>query len=128
MTGLEDQQLDWPGMSIESGLADYLPCSFNNSPLGRHGAGLALEPLLQIGIGGDVLGEDFDGDGAVQAHVAGLIDLPHAARAEGGLDLVGAERGAGSAAPGPLRVHVLHDRHRVVTGQFETLRIKPHRS
>ena len=58
------------------------------------GAGLALEPLLQIGIGGDVLGEDPDGDGAIQAGVAGLIDLPHPARAEGGLDLVGAERGA----------------------------------
>ena len=39
-----------------------------------------------------MLGEHLDGDGAVQAGVAGLIHLPHPARAEGGLDL-GAEGG-----------------------------------
>ena len=54
-------------------------------------AGLALEPLLQIGIGGDVLGEHLDGDGAVQPGVASLVDLALATRAEGGLDLVGTE-------------------------------------
>ena len=54
----------------------------------------ALEPLLEIRVGGDVLGEHLDGHGAVQAGVAGLIDLTHPARAEGGLDLVGTEGGA----------------------------------
>ena len=62
--------------------------------------GLALEPLLQIGVGGDVFGQDFDGDGAVQAGVASLVDLALAARAEGGLDLVGTEGGAGSERHG----------------------------
>ena len=59
------------------------------------GAGLALEPLLQVRIGRDMLGQHLDGDGAVQAGVGGLVDLTHAAGAEGGVDLVGAEGGAG---------------------------------
>ena len=60
-----------------------------------NGAGLTLEPLAEIGIVGDMRGEHIDGDGAVQAGVGGFVDLAHASRAEGGLDLVGAERGAG---------------------------------
>ena len=58
-------------------------------------AGFALEPLLQVGIGRDMLGQHLDGDGAVQAGVGGLVDLAHAPCAEGGLDLVRAECGAG---------------------------------
>ena len=42
-----------------------------------------------------MLGQHLDGDRAVQAGVGGLVDLAHAARAEGGVDLVGAEGGAG---------------------------------
>ena len=56
---------------------------------------LPLEPLLQIRVCGDMLREDLDGDGAVQAGVASFVDLTHAAFAEGGLDLVRAEGGAG---------------------------------
>ena len=70
----------------------------------RDGLRLALEPLLEIGVTGDVLGQDLDGDGAVQAGVAGFVDLTHAARAEGGLDLVGAERGAGVERHRLLRI------------------------
>ena len=55
---------------------------------------VALEPLLQIGISGDMLGQDLDGDGAVEAGVGGFVDLAHAPGAERGVDLVGAERGA----------------------------------
>ena len=43
------------------------------------GLRLALEPLLEIRVRGDMLGEDLDGDRAVQASVAGLIDFTHAA-------------------------------------------------
>jgi len=43
---------------------------------------------------GDMLREDFNGDGAVQAGVGGLVDLTHAARAKAREDLVGAEPGA----------------------------------
>ena len=38
-------------------------------------AGFALEPLLQIGVIGDMLGQHLDGDGAVQAGVGGFVDL-----------------------------------------------------
>ena len=55
---------------------------------------LALEPLLQIGISGDMLGEHLDGNGAVQAGVGSFVDFTHPARAERGLDLVRAEGGA----------------------------------
>ena len=41
-----------------------------------------------------MIGQHLDGDGAVEAGVSGLVDLAHAARAEGGVDLVGAEGGA----------------------------------
>jgi hypothetical protein len=38
--------------------------------------GLALEPLLQRGIGGDVRREDFDGDRTIESRVARAIDFP----------------------------------------------------
>jgi hypothetical protein len=49
---------------------------------GRNGAGLALEPPLTLGIGAEGFREDLDGDGAVEAGVAGAINLPHPACAE----------------------------------------------
>ena len=52
---------------------------------------LALEALAEIGVVGDVRGQHLDGDGAIQAGVSGFVDLAHAARAEGGVDLVGAK-------------------------------------
>jgi hypothetical protein len=55
----------------------------------RDGLRLVLEPLLEIGVGGDVLGQDLDGDGAVQAGIAGFVDFTHTARAGGREDLVG---------------------------------------
>ena len=48
----------------------------------RERLGLALEPLLQVRVSGDMLGQDLDGNGAIQTGVAGLIDLSHAACAE----------------------------------------------
>ena len=42
------------------------------------GLGLALEALLQIGIRGDVLGQDFDGDGAIESRASCLVNLTHA--------------------------------------------------
>ncbi len=58
------------------------------------GLRLALEPLLEIRVRGDVLGEHLDGDGAVQPGVTGFVDLTHASRANGREDLVRAEGGA----------------------------------
>ena len=39
------------------------------------GLRLALEPLLQVGVRGDMLGQHFDGNGAVEASIAGFVDL-----------------------------------------------------
>ena len=39
------------------------------------GLRLALEPLQEVGVTGDMLGQDLDGDRAVQPRVAGLVDL-----------------------------------------------------
>jgi hypothetical protein len=41
---------------------------------------LALETLARLG-GGEVVREDLDGDGALEARVASAVDLPHPARA-----------------------------------------------
>jgi hypothetical protein len=41
--------------------------------------GLALEPVLQFGISGDVLGQNLDGDRAIQARIGRLIDFAHPA-------------------------------------------------
>ena len=59
------------------------------------GAGLSLEPLLQVWVTRHMLGQDLDSDGAVQARVAGFVDLAHAPGAEGGVNLIGTECRAG---------------------------------
>ena len=56
-----------------------------------NGAGFAFEAGAQIFAFGDVFGQDLDGDGAVEPGVAGFVHLAHAAGAERGEDLVGAE-------------------------------------
>ena len=53
--------------------------------------GFALEPLAQVGIRADMVRQHFDGHRAVEAGVDRLVDLAHAAGADGRLDLVGAE-------------------------------------
>ncbi len=55
------------------------------------GLGFPLEALAEIRVGGHMRGEHLDGDGAVEAGVGRLVDLTHTARAERGVDLVGAE-------------------------------------
>jgi hypothetical protein len=46
------------------------------------GFGLDLEALQSIRFGGDKLGENFDGDVAIQPGIAGAVDLAHTAGAE----------------------------------------------
>ena len=62
---------------------------------GGNSPGLALKPLLEIGISRDMFRQHLDGNRAVQAGVGGLVNLAHAPSAKGGVDLVRAERGAG---------------------------------
>ncbi len=47
----------------------------------RRGAGFLREALQAFGIGGKGCRENFDGDVAVQAGIAGAVDFAHAARA-----------------------------------------------
>src|SRR5262249_25009640 len=51
-------------------------------------AGLAFQALAKLGMLGELRGQDFNGDDAVQTRIAGFIDLAHAACAEGVEDLV----------------------------------------
>ena len=61
----------------------------------RDRARLAVEAVAQLRVGGERRGEDLDGDGAIEPRIAGAIHLAHAARAEQGDDLIGAEVHAG---------------------------------
>ena len=61
---------------------------------------LALEPLVKLGVVFQVLGQDLDRDAAVQARVAGLVDLAHAAGAERRHNLVRAEVRSGIEGQG----------------------------
>jgi len=61
----------------------------------RDRACFAIEPFAELRIGGERLRENLDGNRTIEARVARLVDLPHAAGPEGGEDLVRAEADAG---------------------------------
>ena len=52
---------------------------------------LGVAVIQPTGLISDMGGEDLDGDGPLQPGVGGLVDLAHATRADGGLDLIRAE-------------------------------------
>ena len=54
-----------------------------------------LEPGQAVGISREGVGQDLQRDMTAQLRVSGLPDLPHAALADEGLDLVAAEPNAG---------------------------------
>jgi hypothetical protein len=62
------------------------------------GARLALEPLSEIGIGGERRGEDLDGDEAIEPDVPRLVHLAHAAGSQRAQDFIRAEANAGNQA------------------------------
>lgn len=78
---------DAPPFSTES-YATHRPSGENTAapPLG-----LALEAIAELRVDGDVPGNQLDGDDAVEAGIAGAVDLPHPPGADGGEDLVRAE-------------------------------------
>ena len=55
----------------------------------------ALESSAQILARGDVFRQDLDGDRAIEAGVARLVDFSHSSSADRGEDFVGAESVAG---------------------------------
>ncbi len=56
----------------------------------------ALEPCTKLGIGRERGRQHFHGDGALEARVTRLIDLAHAAGADGADDLVGSKARSGA--------------------------------
>ncbi len=71
----------------------------------RDRAGFAVEAVAELRISGQRLRENFDRDGAIEARVARLVDLTHAASAEGGLDFVRAEARTGGKSHRLLTRH-----------------------
>jgi hypothetical protein len=59
---------------------------------------LAFEARAPLGVGAELLGQDLDGDVAVEARVAGSVNLSHPAGTDGGQDLIRAEPRAGAEA------------------------------
>jgi hypothetical protein len=56
-----------------------------------NGLGFLLEALEAPGVVSEIVGQDFDSDVAIEARVAGLVDLAHPTRADGREDFVRAE-------------------------------------
>ena len=61
---------------------------------GRDRACLALHALFQFGVGGQMIGENLDGDVASEAGVAGAVHLAHSTSAQWRLNFVGAKLAA----------------------------------
>ena len=61
---------------------------------GGDSARLPFEAFERVRVGIELLGQDLDGHLAAEPRVPRAVDLPHAARAERGDDLVGAQSGA----------------------------------
>ena len=66
-----------------------------------HSTGLALEPRAQFDVAGDLLRNDLDGDGAVQARIGRFVDLSHPASSKRCRDHIWAEASAGSECQRP---------------------------
>ena len=64
------------------------------------GPRFALEPLTEIGVGGERRGQDFDGDEAIEPDVARLVDLAHAAGPQRAQDFIRTEANTGSQTHG----------------------------
>ena len=59
-----------------------------------HGLGLRLEARAERLVGGELAGQDFDGDGAVERALSRLIDGTHPAAGDEDMNLVGREQAA----------------------------------
>jgi len=53
-----------------------------------NGFGFAIETGAEFSVGAEMRRENFDGNDALEASIAGFVDLAHAAGADGGLDFV----------------------------------------
>ena len=62
---------------------------------GRDAPGFTVEPLEELWIRSKPRGQDLDGHDAIQAAVAGFVDLAHAPGTEGRVDPIGTEERTG---------------------------------
>ena len=60
----------------------------------------SLKPREPLGVGGDRVTQNLDGDRPLEVGVLGPIDLAHTARAELAGDFIGTETGAGGQSNG----------------------------
>ena len=63
-------------------------------------ADFAAEAIAKLRVSRESVGEDLEGDDAIQPRVAGFVDLAHATGTERGEDFVRAETTAGSECHG----------------------------
>ncbi len=66
----------------------------------REGLRFTLESSHAVRIRRERLGQDLDRDGAIEARIAGFVHFAHAARSDGGDDLVWTQASAGSKGQG----------------------------
>ena len=81
-------------------LTDVVECANVWVVQAGDGPGLAFEPGTAVGVAADLSRKYFDGDRAIEAGVAGLVDLAHAPGADSRLDLVGSEARSSDEAHG----------------------------
>ena len=75
---------------------------------GGEDLGLTLEPGDPFGISCERLGEDLDRHVPIELPIAGAVDLTHAARAEGSLNLVRPEPSASSQGHSVVASAIIH--------------------
>ena len=86
---LHDQEVDVPFLADVVERADVRVVEGGDRP------GLALEAGTRLGVGGQVVRQHLDGDLAIEPRVPRPVDLTHAARPQGGDDLVGSQASSG---------------------------------
>jgi len=84
----------------------------------------ALEARATVRVGADFGRQDLDGDRAVEARIAGFVDLAHPTRADGGEDLIRAEANTNRerhGGPFPWLVRVARGQTGQIPGNYCSL-------
>ena len=85
------------------GFADIVDAADVGMVEGGDGARLALEPRAHVGVAGNLSGEDFDGDGAIEPRVPRFVDFAHPTCPDGTHDFVWAQALACGQCHRPVR-------------------------
>ena len=85
-------------------LADFEDLADEGVIEGGGGNRFAREALAGVGVGGQVRREHLDRDFAAKPQIAGPVDLPHAAAAQRGVNLIRTKPGPGTEHSVPVGV------------------------